>query len=55
MAARFVSICTFRRENAALLDKAFSMEWTLVCTSYNLRRLHRLTQGKIPFPTPSAN
>jgi hypothetical protein len=24
MAARFVSICTFRRQNAALLDKAFS-------------------------------
>jgi hypothetical protein len=24
MAAPFVSICTFRRQNAALLDKAFS-------------------------------
>jgi len=26
------TICTFRRENRALLDKAFSMEWTLVCS-----------------------
>jgi transposase len=32
-----------------------SLEWTLVCTSYNLRRLHRLTRTKSPLFTPAAN